>query len=206
MIIITIKDVILITDWNGLFFLWAVFRKRRMTFLESISHSKKLCRDTLDLGPSIQGPVAAEVVTTQKTGSFGQKDKEFSMYESSPKAPEAVKSNTVDLPFLSFFQNGDKNCYREALPLDQTLINLHEHNQSAIDDTHSSEKQALCCNFEIHSSTSAIQLTRVHDACSLSTIPVTTPELFPEVERYSTSLVKCTFCFICLDFKKDYPI
>lgn len=173
--------------WNRLFFLWAVFRESRATCLESLSHSpKNIYGASLGLESSIQAPVVADVVTSQRTGLFGQKEK-VSMYDNSPKAPEAVKSNTVDLPFLSSFQNGDKNCYRKASSLDQRPINFHEHNQLAINDTRASEKQAFCSIDEIHPSTSVIQLTRVHDGCSLSSIPVTNPELCPEVRGDNTS-------------------
>lgn len=192
--------MVLNTDWNRLFFLWAVFRESRATCLESLSHSpKNIYGASLGLESSIQAPVVADVVTSQRTGLFGQKEK-VSMYDNSPKAPEAVKSNTVDLPFLSSFQNGDKNCYRKASSLDQRPINFHEHNQLAINDTRASEKQAFCSIDEIHPSTSVIQLTRVHDGCSLSSIPVTNPELCPEVRGDNTSSVKSNFCLHMFGF------
>lgn len=195
--------MVLNTDWNRLFFLWAVFRERRATCLESLSHSpKNIYGASLGLESSIQAPVVADVITSQRTGLFGQKEKEVSMYDNSPKAPEAIESTD-----LSSFQNGDRNCYRKASSLDQRPINFHEHNQLAINDTRASEKQAFCSIAEIHPSTSVIQLTRVHDGCSLSSIPVTNPELCPEVRGDNTSLVKSNFCLhMFVDSKRDCPI
>ncbi|XP_058104273.1 uncharacterized protein LOC131248183 isoform X3 [Magnolia sinica] len=132
--------------WNRLFFLWAVF-KVRSTDCSKLNpgSQKKICGASSDLDPLAQDlarPAMTEAAMSQNICSYGHMDQELSNLRS-PKAPEVIKSTSVDLPFLSSSGEGDGNTYITGSTL-HPRSTFHELKESAVDDTHSSDKNTSC--------------------------------------------------------------
>lgn len=183
----------LVSGWNGLFFLWAVFRGRSKNCSASSSDSqKKLCGSNVDMDSFVQDgptPVKAEVTISQKISMQKDMDKELSRCHRLPKVLDADNSNNVVFSSLSSSVRADGEFYAKASSLDQRSETSHEFIKSSSDGILLSEKHTSNSFLDIYTSVSDKQMTGLPDTCSQSRTIISNAQLCSEMHSSSASQV-----------------